>query len=211
MSLLRPITLKPLLLLCAALALPSAAQVPQKTFNYLLDGQAVSGWNIVLGDPDNWSTSVKNRVGESASGKLSVEPANVKAEGDALKFTWSPKKKLKGVAALYGSPIDLSAFENDVALVIDLKVDVMPDKGVTIGMDCGYPCRSELNVRKNITKLSKGEWTSLPIPLNCFSKEGADLKKINGPFVMSTEGKFTVEIANIRLQKLAEGDKGCAQ
>jgi Galactose-binding domain-like len=107
--------------------------------------------------------------------------------------------------------LDLSAFEHDVALVIDLKVDVMPDKGVTIGMDCGYPCRSELQVRKNITKLSKGEWSSLPIPLNCFSQAGADLKKINGPFVMSTDGKLTVEIANVRLQKLAEGDKGCAQ
>jgi hypothetical protein len=113
--------------------------------------------------------------------------------------------------AIYGSPIDLSNFENQGALVIDVKVLVKPDKDVTIGMDCGYPCGGKLHVRPNLADLKKDQWSSLPIPLNCFTKEGMDLKKTNGPFTISTNGKLSLEITNIRLQKLAEGDKGCAQ
>jgi hypothetical protein len=86
-----------------------------------------------------------------------------------------------------------------------------PDKDVTFGMDCGYPCRSEMHVSAMLKDLKKDEWTTFPIPLNCFTKEGLDIKKINGPVVISTEGRLGLTITNIRLQKLPEGEKGCAK
>jgi hypothetical protein len=90
-----------------------------------------------------------------------------------------------------------------------MRVDVKPDKDVKIGLDCGYPCRAELSVNRMIKKMPKGEWFSLPLPLNCFKSDNFDLSKINGPFSISTDGKFTVSITNIRLEKLDENDKGC--
>ena len=44
-----------------------------------------------------------------------------------------------------------------------------------------------------------------------FKSDNFDLSKIVGPFSIATEGKFTVSITNIRLEKLPEGDKGCVE
>ena len=181
-------------------------------FVYLHDGKPVTGWGIQLGDPDNWAIQVEaSRKAKSSSGKISIEPADRADKGDALKIFWSPRKNVKGVFAVYGSSIDLSKFENEGAIVFDMRMDMKPDKDVTFGMDCGYPCRGEIHVSKILKDLKKDEWTTLPIPLNCFTKEGLDIKKINGPFVIGTDGKLGITIANVRLQKLPEGEKGCAK
>ncbi len=181
-------------------------------FIYINEGKAVEGWGLQLGDPENWAMAVDaSRKAKSASGKVSIEPADRVDKGDALKISWSPRNTNKGSVAVYGTPIDLSKFENEGALVFDMRLDMKPDKDVTFGMDCGYPCRSEMHVGKILKDLKKDEWTTVPIPLNCFTKEGLDIKKVNAPFVIGTDGKLGITIANVRLQKLPEGEKGCAK
>jgi hypothetical protein len=66
-----------------------------------------------------------------------------------------------------------------------------------------------VSVSKNLKKLKRNEWDMLPIPLNCFTKEGLDIKKVIGPFTMGSDGKLKIELGNVKLLKLAEGDKGC--
>lgn len=207
---------KIVLSICAAslgLALASSSYAQNAAvnnkLNYLVDGELVAGWGLQLGDPTNWSTSVSNRTGESASGKIKVEPSDRNAKGDALKVIWDGRKSVQGNLAIYGSPLDLSKLENDGALYIEIKVITPPSTNVTIGMDCGYPCGGKVSVGKNLKQLKRNEWDMLPIPLNCLTKEGLDLKKVNGPFLMSTDGKLQVELGNIKLLKLAEGDPGC--
>lgn len=185
---------------------------PNPNFNYIQNGQPVTGWGLQLGDPDNWSMPLEEtRKSKSAAGKVTVEPIDFKANGDALKIVWKSNKNMKGVFAIGGAPIDLSKFENEGALVFDIRLDTKPDKDVTIGMSCGYPCRGEMHVSSILKDLPKDEWTSLPIPLNCFTKEGLDIKKVSGPFDINTEGKLGLTITNVRLQKLPEGEKGCAK
>ena len=185
-----------------------AADAPNNKLNYLINGDLVNGWSLQLGDPTNWSTSVSNRNGESASGKVKVEPSDRNAKGDALKVTWD-KKPGQGNLGIYGGSVDLSNLENDGALFIEIKVITPPAGNVTIGMDCGYPCGGKVSVSKNLKKLKRNEWDMLPIPLNCFTKEGLDIKKVIGPFTMSTDGKLQIELGEIKLLKLAEGDVGC--
>lgn len=195
---------------CAASLLASAqeAQVNNK-LTYLLNGKTVSGWVMQLGDPTNWSTQVKNSEGQSASGKVTVAPSDRNSKGDAIKVTWNGKINGQGNFAIYGSSLDLSNLENDAALYIEMKVIVPPNENITIGMDCGYPCGGKVPVQRNIKKLKRNEWDALPIPLNCLTKEGLDLKKVNGPIVIGTTGKMEVELGDIRLLKLADGDMGC--
>lgn len=179
--------------------------------NYIVDGQIVNGWTMQLGDPENWSVPVVDRNGKSASGKLTVEPADFQGKGDAIRFSWAPRKQVRASVALYGTALDLSPFENTGALVLDVKIEVKPDKNVSVSMDCGHPCRGEIEVGRNLANLKKGQWSSLPIALNCFTKAGLDIKKIYGPIVIATDGKLTMDVTNVRLQKLMEGDKGCAE
>lgn len=186
-----------------------AQNSPNPNYFYLVKGELIDR-SIALGDPSNWSVSIQGREGSSAGGKVSVMPVDFKATGDAIQIKWSPRKKIQGNLALYGNPIDLSKFKDAASLTIDMRVDVRPDKDVKIGLDCGYPCRADITINDMIKTMPKGEWFSLPLPLNCFKSDNLDLSKINGPFFIATEGKFTVSITNILLEKLPEGDKGCA-
>ncbi|HSC67501.1 MAG TPA: putative glycoside hydrolase, partial [Cellvibrio sp.] len=169
--------------------LTALAQAPNPNYFYLVKGELI-GRNISLGDPSNWSTNLQGREGQSAGGKVEVAPIDFKAKGDAIQITWAARKKVQGNFALYGAPIDLSKFKDAASLTIDMRVDVKPDKNVNIGLDCGYPCRADLSINKMIKEMPKGEWFSLPLPLNCFHSDNFDLSKINGPFSISTDGKF---------------------
>ncbi|WP_235425608.1 putative glycoside hydrolase [Cellvibrio mixtus] len=202
-------------LTCASLgffmALPVQAQnTLNPAYFYLVKGELINR-SISLGDPSNWSLNIQGREGKSAGGKIEVAPIDFKAQGDAIQIKWSPRSKEVGNLGLYGSAIDLSKFKDAAALTIDMRVDVKPDKDVKIGLDCGYPCRADLSINSLIKKMPKGEWFSLPLPLNCFKSDNFDLSKIVGPFSISTDGKFTVSITNIRLEKLGDGEKGCVE
>ncbi len=180
-------------------------------FYYIHEGKVVDGWSLNLGDPTNWSTPVTDRKGKSASGKVAVEPSDFKTKNDAITITWASRSEEKGTFAIYGADIDLSTAENTAVLVIDMKVETSPNKEVSIGMGCTYPCEGMVSMGKPLKKLEKDKWQSLPIPLNCLTKAGLDLKKINGPIVISTEGKMKLSITSIHLEKLQEGDASCAE
>lgn len=207
--------LKKPLFACISLGLVMALPVQAQnnlnpTYFYLVKGELV-GRTISLGDPSNWSTNIQGRAGKSAGGKVEVAAIDFKAKGDAIQIKWSPRKKETGNLGLYGNAIDLSKFKDAAALTIDMRVDVKPDKDVKVGLDCGYPCRADLSINNLIKQMPKGEWFSLPLPLNCFKSDNFDLSKITGPFSIATDGKLTISIANIRLEKLGEGEKGCVE
>lgn len=194
----------------ALMPLASQAQELNPNYFYLVKGELISR-GIAVGDATNWHTPLQGREGQSAGGKVVVAPTNFKGDGDAIQITWAPRKKMVGSLSLNGNPIDLSQFKDSASLTIDMRVDVKPDKNVNIGLDCGYPCRADLSINKLLKTMPKGEWFSLPLPLNCFKGDNFDLSKISGPFSVATDGKFTVSITNIRLEKLPEGEKGCAE
>ncbi|MGL1957783.1 MAG: putative glycoside hydrolase [Colwellia sp.] len=176
---------------------------------YFRDGKALGSWAVTLGDETNWNLRLKGNTGESSNKQLKSSPATYKVANDALNLKWS-RKKGKGQFALYGQPIDLSNVENIAALTMQVKVIKRPKKGVLLGMDCGYPCRGEMNIHKMFRELPKGEWVTFPIPINCFSAQGLDTSKINGPLLISTDGKFEIEIADVRIELLPEGTPTCA-
>lgn len=175
---------------------------------FLFKGEPTGYRNLAVGDPKNWSTNLSNRTGQSAGNAISVSPVDFKGSGDAIQLSWN-KKSMQGNFAIYGNPIDLSAFKDKVYLTIDMRIDEKPKGDVRIGMDCGYPCKADINIKKMIKGMKKGEWFSLPIPLNCLKSDNFDLGKINGPFSMSSNNPFKVSITNVRLEKMPEGEKGC--
>lgn len=175
---------------------------------YFYQGKTYGSWGLSLGDNDNWVLPATGLSATSAANQLTMTPAIYKKGNDAINLKWS-RKKGKGQFAIYGSEIDLTNVEHRAALTMEIKVLNKPKKGVTIGMDCGYPCRSEIYIHKTLRELPKGKWQTFPIPLDCFSAKGLDVSKINGVFVLATEGKFEVELANIRMALLPEGAPTC--
>jgi len=196
-----------LLLNCFSIAVRADGLDPR--FYFFMNGNVVGarGWQIA--DPKNWSVNLTGKSGQSDGGKLIVSPENYQGSDDAfhLEFT---RQNMRGQFSLYGESVDLSSVKDTAALVVDLKLAKNPNKPVTVGMDCGYPCRAEVRVDKQLKKSPKNQWFTFPIPLNCFAGQDFDLSKINGPFFIATEGKLDISIANIRIALLPEGEKGCA-
>ncbi|WP_416305051.1 putative glycoside hydrolase [Neptunicella sp. SCSIO 80796] len=176
---------------------------------YFFNGQTPGSWGLTLGDQTNWVLAVKDKQGESKDGQIEMTPATYQSSGDAINLKWS-RKKGKGQFAIYGSPIDLTSIEHRAALTMEVKVITRPKKALSIGVDCGYPCRGELQVHKMFRELPKEKWTTVPIPLDCFSVKGLDVSKINAPFLIATEGQLEIELANIRMEMLPEGTATCA-
>lgn len=186
------------------------AQSLNPNYFYYYQGQAVErSWSV--GDTGNWTKNLENGAARSSTGKVEAKLDNYNGEGDAIRGIWSGKKE-RAQIALYGNAINIKEFEHQAALAFEIKVNRKPTKPVELSMDCGWPCRGTVQLRETLQGAQKGEWFLLPVPLNCFSTgaENFDLTKINGVFLLATEGKLDVSIANIRLELLPEGEKGCA-
>lgn len=186
------------------------AEAPQlnPNFHYFIAGQVVGPRSFSVGDPSNWNINLIDLTGHSAGKKIKVKPEDYQGKNDALHVVWS-KAKMTGQLALYGSPINLSAVRDQATLVFDLKVERKPTRDVTIAMDCEWPCRGGFNATNTLKKFPKGEWRYFSLPLNCIRGDNFDLSKINGVFLMSTEGALELSLANIRIERLAEGETGC--
>jgi len=189
----------------------AAQQTLNPKYFYYVNGKVIDGWILQVSDPSNWGgVTVEQSKATSSSGKVDVKPVDYVGKNDAIQITWNRAKE-KGQFSVYGNPIDLSSVKDKAALAFDLRVDKAPNKSVLVGMDCGYPCRAEFEIAGTFRKYPRKKWISVPLPLNCFKSDNFDLSKINGPLILSTDGKMKLSIANIRIERLPEGDKGCAE
>lgn len=188
------------------------ADEPDPTTHFFYDGKLVGPRNLQVGDPTNWSTEVRDFEGQSESGKIVVSRDTYEHHGDAIHLSFN-KNKTQGQFAIYGPAIDLSPYEAEGVLVMELRIDVMSRSPIMLGMDCSYPCRSEHDVRGQLRHFPRGEWFTFAVPINCFSlNEDArefDLTRINSPLRWSTEGWLEMSIANVRLGLLPVGNPGC--
>lgn len=196
--------------LLALLSASSQAQELNPKFFYYVNGKVINGWALQVSDADDWGGAREvDFKATSAGGKVELSPGDYVGKGDAVNVVWNRKKKL-GQFSVYGPHTDLSSAKDVGAIAFDLKIERAPNKGVDIIMDCGWPCRAQFNIGKNLRKARKKQWFTMPIPLNCFASDNFDLSKINGPLILSTEGSMEITIANIRIERLPDGDTGCA-
>ncbi|MDP5029103.1 MAG: putative glycoside hydrolase [Paraglaciecola sp.] len=205
----RTLAIRLLLVISATLSGVSYANTLNANYFYFFDGSPIGGWGLTLGDEGNWVLPITENPMDSANKQISISRAAYKTKDDALNLKWS-RSKGKGQFAVYGSPVDLSQLADKAALTMEINIIKKPKSSVSIGMDCGYPCRGEVNIQKMLRDMKTKQWITFPIPINCFAAKGADLSKINSPIMIASEGQFEVQIANIRLELLPEGAPTCA-
>lgn len=186
----------------------SAKKGLNPTFFYYFNGQTIGQRGFAVSDPDNWSgVQAQNFSAISSGKKVEMKPTDYQATNDAIRVTWSRKNK-KGSLTLNGPATDLSKYKDLTAITFEVKVNTRPSKDVQLGLDCGWPCRAEVSIARQLREFKKDEWSIFWMPLNCFSAETFDLSKISGTF-LSTDGKMDLSIANIRLERLPDGFNGC--
>lgn len=192
------------------LSAPKSGEKLDPKFYYFYQGEYTGGRLFSVGDPGDWAIPVTSKSAVSKKSKVKVSPISYKGESVAIRAEFDKKKKMRGQLALYGYPVDLSGARDIGALTFDVMVHKKPNKDVKLAMDCNYPCRAEVSIRKLLRQYPQDEWTPFFVPLNCFKSDNFDLSDINGVFVLSTEGELEISVANLRLERLPESEKGCS-
>jgi len=195
--------------------------IPDPLTSYIKDGNLVGYWQANLSNPLNWHIPVVNQHAKTEQGNLVVSPTTKATENDAINLKWQGNKEENqwGENSLHTTnftiakhQIDISAVENETALMIDIKINSPVEEETFFTMQCNNSnkCQGEFSAQAVLNELPKGQWVQLPIPLNCFNKDDKfDFSKVTSILSIGTEGKLDIDIANIELVALSAGNNGC--
>ena len=163
----------------------------------IFDKHPIEPWQLYVGDKKEWRVPVSDSATQSWGGVVSVSGTTRDVTDDARRITWNGKGEGQFFAQA-DTPQNLTNFlDADSALVVQLKVERAPTKGVTVRMDCQHPCGAKGDLTELLRKVPADTWIALAIDLRCFANGGADFNRIDTPFLLSTRGRLTVVTADI--------------
>ena len=185
-----------LLAACCAVAQAEAqAQEQEQADHPIMAGDAIPPYSAYLGDAGNWSRHVWSQ-GRTDKGELSLEAVSHQAPEDARQLTWSGDGSNESLFYLRAdAPQDFSALGSDAAISVILRVDQKPEGPVKQRVDCGYPCRGQLDMTPVFKAVEPGDWFRLSVPLKCFATAGAKLSQVHAPLVFSASHPFQLSVS----------------
>ncbi|MDA8943856.1 exo 1,3/1,4-beta-D-glucan glucohydrolase [Porticoccaceae bacterium] len=162
-------------------------------------GSSRGAWTMLAGDEDGWRQEIKGKNFVSKKQGLKVSVVNGMVQEDSRLVEWTGVHQ----SQFYWRSIqamDMSALEEqNKALIMTYKVDSHPQGSVTQRMDCTWPCAGAQDVTELFAKATLGEWSKAAINLSCFAEAGADLSRINIPFLLTGSDAFAITIKDIRI------------
>ncbi|MEK8032931.1 glycoside hydrolase family 3 N-terminal domain-containing protein [Ideonella sp. DXS29W] len=190
-----------------------AASEPLEVFNQVQSAT----FPLFIGSSPNWSIPVGDDLNAKLStddATLTLETTQINTQQDAKKATWTGLAEIKAMAADPGSPgtrhpQDLMGYVHPDAkavLAFDVVVHQAAAGNVKIRIDCGYPCRGELDGTTVLNGLALNTKSTVKIPLSCFANAGADFSAIDTAFLVQTDKAFSASFARIRWLVDATGD-----
>ena len=162
-------------------------------------GSSRGAWTMLAGDEDSWRQEIKGRSFVSAKQGLNVSVVNGMVQEDSRLVEWTGEHQ----SQFYWRSIqamDMTALEKqDKSLIMTYRVDSHPQGPVTQRMDCTWPCAGAQDVTNLFTEATIGEWKKSAIKLSCFAEAGADLSRINIPFLLTGSDAFAITIKDVRI------------
>jgi beta-glucosidase len=185
----------------------SAARLPEPTaaasgsigVMRIFDRRPVPPNQLFIGDQGNWRLPVTGPEGVSSERLVTIRTVDRSRQGDARQIEWSGR----GEGIVYfetTTPRDMTSWlGNEAALSIDIKVERPPTQATFVKTHCTYPCGAQANVTAALRRAPKDEWVRLSIDLACFVKSGLNPAKVTTIPLLSTSGKLSMSISNVRL------------
>ncbi|MEM7066681.1 MAG: exo 1,3/1,4-beta-D-glucan glucohydrolase [Cyanobacteria bacterium P01_B01_bin.77] len=157
-------------------------------------GKAMAPWSLqaTVGDTSRTVVDARTQLGKV----LTIRAIDRAAQEDAQQFVWSGQ----GAIALTGPATDYTAAAHydDMALVIQYRVDVLPAGPVTLFVKCGDNCQTNLEVTPLFAQAPLGEWTQAEITLSSLAAAGTDMAKLTA-LGLETADSFSLSLSDIRL------------
>jgi beta-glucosidase len=154
---------------------------------------------------------VTGNAGATGSSRLTVAGVDRRAQEDARRFTWNGS----GSAALQiaaGQPLDISREANgELSLIVEYRVDQPPTAPVLLGMVSGAGNRVTLPIAGLLRAAPAGQWTTMAIPLRCLRDAGVDMQRVISPIAISTAGRLSLSISDVRIASAAVPQNQCGQ
>lgn len=165
-------------------------------------GRSRTGWQLAVTENDG------PRRSQSEAMLVKVIAVDKAMQEDAREAHFPGE--VAGRVMLTGEPIDIARQSNaDLALSFAVLVAEAPTAEVKLGMACGRDCAGRLDITDELKALPAGQWQTLQVRLRCFAQAGADMKKIDVPFELSTGGRLRLRFAEVRLVSAAGGGAPC--
>jgi beta-glucosidase len=162
-------------------------------------GSSRGAWTMLAGDEDGWRQEIKGKNFVSKKQGLKVSVVNGLVQEDSRLVEWTGVHQ----SQFYWRSIqamDMTALEEqNKALIMTYRVDSHPQGSVTQRMDCTWPCAGAQDVTELFAKATLDEWSKAAINLSCFAEAGADLSRINIPFLLTGSDPFAITIKDIRI------------
>lgn len=166
------------------------AAVAENVDRYLVGGQVVEPWRLVLRD----AGGDEGAPGAAASprGALSVRLVDAAGvQGGGRGFTWTNT----GRAVFDGPAVDLRRQANgDMTLLATYRVDRRPTGSVRLGVGgASVPLQAVLGAAP------AGEWRTIKVRLSCFRAAGEDLAAVTSPVWIEAAAGLELSVAELRL------------
>jgi beta-glucosidase len=165
----------------------------------IFDGRAIAPFDLFIGDVENWKVPVFGPAATSEASGISVTSIDKDIQEDARRVTWHGN----GNAQAYfqaSHPLDLSSLTSqEASLVFEAMLHSLPESTVTLRMDGHYPRVSTFDVTEILRELPIGTWQTVSIKLNAFEDTEGLFEEITTPFLISTDGKLDLAVADIHI------------
>jgi beta-glucosidase len=169
-------------------------------------GSSRGAWTMFAGDQDSWRQEIEGRDFVSAKQGLKVSVVNGIVQEDSRRVVWTGEYQ----SQFYWRSIqamDMTDLERlNKSLIMTYRVDSHPQGPVTQRMDCTWPCAGAQDVTELFAQATIGEWNKSAINLSCFAEAGADLSRINIPFLLTASDAFEITIKDIRIDDASSSE-----
>lgn len=168
-------------------------------------GQLIKPWNLEL-----VSSKGEYKVNSSTAtfGAVSYRTLDREVQEDSWLMT------LDGTDEAGISIASKSYFREDLSTSLDtqsvlsflVKVEQNPTKPVLLSMNCEGTgdapgsCHQSLDITKHLAQMETNKWLSMSVDLKCFADIGTKFSQIVRPFEITSAGKVSLAIANVRFE-----------
>ena len=142
-------------------------------------------------------------------GGPAIRSIDRRAQEDARAFVWPGADEATAVLRAK-APVDISReATGELSLVVEYRVDEAPDQPVSLWMACGDHCGGTVPIAGLLRATPLREWRTLTIPLRCFVRAGLDPKQVRTPFAISTTGRLSLAVSDVRIASAAVSQDAC--
>jgi beta-glucosidase len=180
---------------------------------YFTRGKPAQDFVVRLTGANGVAMNVTATPATTADGSLGITALDYKAQEDARGLHWSGTTGTRAarIELVAPAPLDVDRETNgDVMLVTTLRVDaVAGGDASSVGVACGEGCGGQVSIGTELSTLPRGQWLRLGIPLKCFRDAGANMSKLDSPFVWSSHAGAQIAISEVSLSTVADLTVAC--